>query len=142
MAHKHRKTRKYRGSRTCGWGRQGQHRGSGRKGGRGRGGLHDHKWVPPAPKYEGKHGFRPRRTVKEVKAINIDELNNLVDRLLQEGKLEKRDGKIMVDLSELGYDKLLGSGYPVKPLLIRVSAFSRKAAEKIKMKGGEVITAR
>ncbi|MEM2955643.1 MAG: 50S ribosomal protein L15, partial [Nitrososphaerales archaeon] len=62
-----RKTRKLRGSRTVGYGQVGQHRKSGSRGGKGKAGLHKHKWswtVKYAPNYFGRDEFKPpRRTV-------------------------------------------------------------------------------
>ena len=59
MPHKLRKIRKFRGSRTQGYGRIGQHRDSGSKGAR-KVGRHKHLWswvVTHAPGYSGKMGL-------------------------------------------------------------------------------------
>ncbi|MEM3921728.1 MAG: 50S ribosomal protein L15, partial [Nitrososphaerota archaeon] len=57
MGTRHRKSRKRRGSRTCGWGQIGQHRKSGSRGGHGHAGMHKHKWtwvLKHDPDYFGK----------------------------------------------------------------------------------------
>lgn len=43
-----------------------------------------------------------------------------------------------INLTELGYTKLLGTGKLTKPLTIEVEAFSKSAAEKVKAVGGEI----
>ena len=140
MARRHRKIRKLRGSRTCGWGIQGQHRRHGMIGGHGKAGIHKHKWVPPALKFLGKTGFKPPSSLRRrINVINIGGLDELVNTLLASKKLTKEQGKIVVNLAELGYDKLLGEGKVTKPLIVKASAFSEVAAKKIKESGGQVI---
>lgn len=73
MPHRKRKVRKKRGSRPHGYGRVGLHRGKGMRGGRGKAGLHKHKWsytVIYAPDHFGKRGFKPPRRV-EANIINL-----------------------------------------------------------------------
>jgi ribosomal protein L15 len=42
-------------------------------------------------------------------------------------------------LTSLGYTKLLGAGKVTKVLTVKVSSFSKAAAEKIRQAGGEII---
>lgn len=51
---------------------------------------------------------------------------------MNNGKTEKREEGIYIDLDELGYDKLSGRGQATHPLIIKVASISRSAAEKIK----------
>jgi len=138
MPHKLRKIRKKRGSRTCGYGRVGQHRKSGSKGYR-RAGRHKHGWtyvIKYEPEYFGKKGFTsPKSLRREVKAINVGELEEIAEKC--GGKTE--EGKILIDLKGLGYTKLLGSGKVRKPLIVKVASCSKSAAEKIEEAGGQVI---
>ncbi|MEM2816478.1 MAG: uL15 family ribosomal protein [Candidatus Bathyarchaeia archaeon] len=139
MPHSLRKTRKKRGSRTCGYGRVGQHRKSGSKGYR-RAGRHKHGWtyvITQEPDYFGKNGFTSPRSLKRAdKIINVGELNELAEKLqLKEGETP------FLDLDGLGYTKLLGKGRIVKPIKVKIAACSRSAAEKIKEAGGQVIAA-
>jgi len=96
MGTRHRKSRKRRGSRTCGWGQIGQHRKSGSRGGHGHAGMHKHKWtwvLKYDPDYFGKHGFyRPNR--REVKSMNLIQLSTLVENLERRGelKIDRRRG--------------------------------------------------
>ena len=137
------KVRKLRGSRTYGYGSHKKHRGGGSRGGRGKAGMHKHKWtyvVKYEPEHFGKRGFkRPSAVIKEEKAINLKELEALVEKLEKEGKVEKEEGRIKVNLSELGYDKLLGSGKIGKALVVEAKKFSKLAAEKIEKAGGKIV---
>ncbi|RLI26768.1 MAG: 50S ribosomal protein L15 [Candidatus Hecatellales archaeon] len=144
MPHRLRKTRWHRASRTCGWGRVGQHRKSGSRGGFGKAGLHKHKWtwtVKYAPNHFGKHGFRCP-TSREVKAINVGRLSELVEDLLAAGRLKPGEGgRVEVNLSELGFSKLLGGGKISRPLLVRAEAFTEEAERKIVEAGGQLVKA-
>jgi len=137
MPHKERKTRKMRGSRTHGYGRVGQHRDSGSKGQR-KVGRHKHLWsyvVTHEPDYFGKHGFTsPQSLKRKENTINIKQLNDLTAQTA----IEK--GKIKVNLTILGYTKLLGTGKITRQLIVSVPSCSKSAEEKIKKAGGQVLT--
>jgi len=139
MPHRLRKIRKKRGSRTCGYGRVGQHRKSGSKSYR-RAGRHKYLWtyvVKYEPEFFGKKGFTsPQSLRRTVKAINVGELIENIEKF--QPKVEK--GKIFVDLEKFGITKLLGSGRVTKPLVVKVASCSRTAAEKIREAGGQVLT--
>jgi large subunit ribosomal protein L15 len=137
MPHKERKTRKMRGSRTHGYGRIGQHRDAGSKGQR-KVGRHKHLWsyvVTHEPDYFGKHGFTsPQSLKRKENTINIKQLNELTTQTASE------KGKTSVNLTTLGYTKLLGTGKITKPLIVNVPSCSKTAEEKIKKAGGQVLT--
>jgi len=139
MPHKLRKTRKNRGTRTQGYGRIGQHRKTGSKGYR-KAGSHKHLWsyvTTYEPDYFGKHGFTSPKSLKnKEKTINIKKLDEISAKI----SIEK-EGKLHIDLTSLGYTKLLGTGKTTKPLIINVASCSKSADEKIKSAGGQVITA-
>jgi large subunit ribosomal protein L15 len=139
MPHRLRKARKNRGSRTQGWGRVGQHRRTGSKGRR-NAGRHKALWsyvIKYEPDYYSKVGFTSPKSLKhEVKIINVGTLNGIAAKL----STETQEDKIVVDLSALGYNKLLGTGRVTKPLVIRVASCSKSAAEKVKNAGGQVLT--
>jgi large subunit ribosomal protein L15 len=136
------KSRKLRGrTRTMGWGRIGQHRKKGSKGGRGAAGMLKHKesWMRKyAPGWIGKHGFTsPYQKKLEESSINLSQLEEMV----LENKIEgvSREGEIfVVDLSKAGIEKLLGTGKIEIPLKVIVSKASEKAIRKIQEAGGEV----
>ena len=144
MPHKDRKVRKQRGSRTHGYGQIGQHRsGGGGRGGHGKAGFDKHKWtyvLKYDPTYWEKKGFVSTRTLgKKVSIINVGKLDDLVDKLDSEKKLERKEKKIFLDLESLGYDKLLGTGKISKPLLVKVASYSEAASRKLEEAGGEIL---
>jgi large subunit ribosomal protein L15 len=138
-----RKFRKFRGQRSYGFGSHKKHRGGGSRGGRGKAGLHKHKWsytVKYEPDHFGKTGFkRPVKSVKEIRAINLRQLDQMAEKLLKEKIAEKEDEKIKIDVSKLGFQKVLGSGKLTKPLIIEANVFSKHAIKKIEEGGGKVV---
>ncbi len=125
-----REKKRRRGERTY-HGRHAKWRGAGSRGGRGNVSLHKHKmkWR------EREKGFKyPLR--REKRAINLDELNEIIKKMIEGGKLDRSN--IKLNLRELGYDKLLGRGNVEYPVFIEVEQASKKAIEKIIAKGGEV----
>ena len=143
MPTKDRKVRRQRGSRTHGWGQIGQHRARGGRGGTGKAGLDKHKWtyvIKHDPTYWEKKGFVSARTLgKTVNIINVGKLDDLADRLESEKKLERKEKKIFLDLESLGYDKLLGTGDVVKPMLVKVASCSESASRKLEEAGGAIL---
>ena len=139
MPHRLRKIRKKRGSRTHGWGRVGQHRGGGQRGGHGKAGFKKHKWtyvIKYEPDYFGKKGFTsPKSLKRKVNAINAGTLDEIAEKLST-----KKEGKLFIDLESLGYTKLLGTGKVTKPLTVKVPSCSKSAAEKIEEAGGQILT--
>ena len=139
MPHKLRKIRKKRGSRTQGYGRVGQHRKSGSKGMR-KAGRHKHGWsyvVRYEPDYFGKKGFTSPKSLRgKENIINLGKLDEIAEKIA----IKKDEGKIFVDLEKHGYTKLLGTGKVTKPIIVKVSSFSRLAAEKIGEAGGKVLS--
>jgi large subunit ribosomal protein L15 len=138
------KTRKLRGSRLYGYGKQRQHRRSGRGGGFGGAGVHKHWWTwytAHWPDYfgMGRRGFkRPR--VREINSINLGDIDRMIEELKQKGAVRIReDGKLEVDLSIAGYDKVLGKGRIDRPMVIKARTFSRIALERISQAGGEAV---
>jgi len=142
MGTRHRKSRKHRGSRTCGWGQIGQHRKTGSKGGHGNAGMHKHKWtwvLRYNRDYFGKHGFhRPNKPV--INSINLIQLSTIVENLEREGKVQTVKGLPVVNLAELGIRKLVAGGKIDKPLLVVVEKWSEKAEKTIKEAGGNLVT--
>ncbi len=108
MATRLRKSRKQRGTRFCGWGQIGQHRASGSRGGVGGAGKHKHfyiRTVMEEPDHFGHEQFHALRKSDVSKWINIKDLN----QLMKYSKVTE-EGKTVLDLEELGYEKLLGTG--------------------------------
>jgi len=143
LPHRLRKTRKLRGSRTMGYGRVGQHRKAGGRGGKGKAGGRKHFWIRTV-KYEPdryKHiGFKPPSALgTRPEAINIGELGDLVFRTFGAEGVRKEAEPLDLDLTGLGYGKLLGRGKLDIPLKLRVSAYTSRALEKVEAAGGEIV---
>jgi large subunit ribosomal protein L15 len=131
-----RKTRKYRGGRHCGWGQIGQHRASGHKGGLGQSGLHKHHFISMLltdPNHFGHDSTHPPHPNLVRKWASVRDLDDIFTKF---GKQES--GKKLIDLNELGYDKLLGGGQTKNAYVVKVEKFSASAEEKVKQSGGEV----
>src|SRR3990172_6496941 len=96
------KNRKQRGSKSHGWGSKKKHRGGGSQGGKGQSGMMKHKksWrIKYDPEHFGKVGFNIPYS-RKIKAISLKEIDIFA----------KRHNKREINVSELGYDKVLGSG--------------------------------
>jgi large subunit ribosomal protein L15 len=101
--------------------------------------MHKEKWswlVKYGEGWYGKHGFR-NPTTKLTSAISLRKLNELL--VSGSIKIKEIDGKKIVDLNELGYDKLLGGGIISVPVTIKVGKATDRAIQKVKQIGGEVI---
>lgn len=133
MPHKLRKTRKNRGSRTQGWGRIGQHRDAGSRPYR-KVGRHKHKWSyiqNVDPEYFSRSGFRSPQSLHRIENIlNVSKLDEIAQSA----------NSFTIDLTSMGYTKLLGSGKLTKALTVTVPACSAAAVKKIESAGGKVIT--
>ena len=138
MATRFRKSRRQRGTRYCGWGQVGQHRQSGSRGGVGAAGKHKHFWVRTVIEEPNHFGHTPSNTHNRnliKRWINIKDLDSV---FAKHGKANK-EGKIVLDLDSLGYEKLLGTGTPLGAYTLKVSKVSNGAKEKIEAAGGEVL---
>ena len=102
---------------------------------------HKKSWFSKyAPDHFSRSGFkRPGAVNKDVKTINVGKIDEFIDGWVKEGHAKKSDKGYAVNLKDLGYDKLLGSGRVTHPMAINVRACSESAKEKIKGAGGKVI---
>ena len=133
-----RNVRKFRGSRTCGWGQVSQHRESGSRGGRGQAGKHKHGWshtVRYEPDYFGKQGFHSLQ--RAVTTVNVGMLSEIVEKCDLADSIKKNKG--VMDLSQLGIGKLLGQGKIGSPIIVRVNKYSQSALKKIEEAGGQIL---
>ena len=138
MATMNRKTRKLRCSRTCGWGQVAQHRASGHKGGLGKSGMLKHHFstmLKEFPDHFGHDSTHPPHPNIIKKWTSVRELDDL---FANSGKDEQ--GKKIIDLVGLGYDKLLGGGQVKNAYTVKIKQFTKSAQEKVKQAGGEVLT--
>jgi large subunit ribosomal protein L15 len=137
MATRLRKSRRQRGTRFCGWGQIGQHRASGSRGGVGGAGKHKHffiRTVIEEPDHFGHEQFHALRKSDVSKWLNIKDLNQLIKH-----SKATEEGKIVLDLNELGYGKLLGVGQVDAAFTIKINKVSKSAKDKITQAGGEVL---
>jgi len=135
------RTKKFRGKRTHGRGKK-SGRGGGIIGGRGQSGLCKTGKIGML-KYDRHHwgrvGFkRPQCVVKANSTINVSELAANIGRFVEAGFAKEEGGKYSVDLTEAGYDKLLGCGNIDFAVDVTVAETSAKAKEKIEAAGGSI----
>jgi|TARA_Y100001970_G_scaffold281831_1_gene393413 large subunit ribosomal protein L15 len=129
------------GSRTRGRGHK-KGRGAGLRGGRGNAGCHKTKRImyERVGRVWGAHGFkRPQTVVMANNAINLKVIEENASEWVDQGNASKKGKIVSIDLKEMGYDKLLGTGVPSQAYKITISAASAKAVEKVEAAGGEVI---
>ena len=123
------KANKHRGRcRTHGRGHKAG-RGAGKRGGRGRAGMNKHRVmtrIKYMPGHWGMHGFNRHPKLRKV---------NVSINLLEVSQMAEGDS---IDLTEMGYDKLLGSGRIDRALNITVGSASARAIEKVEAAGGSV----
>jgi large subunit ribosomal protein L15 len=146
VVRKEKKSRKLRGrTRTMGWGRVGQHRKSGSRGGFGAVGFHKHKWIwviKYAPNWYGKHGFvsvQQIRKYRKIRVINVGELDELAKTMLMKNIAVKEGDLIVIDTIQMGYDKVLGEGKVTLPLKVIAKEVTETAKKKIEEAGGTVV---
>lgn len=136
------RSRKYRGSRTHGWGAGKKHRGKGNVGGKGYA-WDKHLWVQMLkydPDHFGKHGFKSiyKKETAPPSIVNVGWLDEAAELLLQQKLAEKEGNKIKIEAAKVGASKILGSGKVKRPLIIVCDGCSKIAKEKIEKAGGEV----
>ncbi|MGZ7095191.1 MAG: uL15m family ribosomal protein [Methanobacterium sp.] len=143
MIRRTRKIRKLRGSRTVGGGCSKKRRGAGHRGGRGNAGLHKSKWtctVKFDKKHFGKYGFkRPPKSISKFNTVNLEYLDQKSEELVEQGLAHKKNNTIEIDVTDLGYNKVLGKGRINRPLVIKSPKFSSQAKQKIEEAGGEIV---
>jgi len=129
-----------------GWGQIGQHRKHGEKGGRNVG-KHKHLWsyvLRYEPDYFGKSGFKTPQGItgeSNPNTINIAQMDQIIDKQTRTKTITKKRGKPYIDLTSLGYQKLLAKGKLTKPAIIKINKWSESAAKKIEEAGGQLIGA-
>ncbi len=91
--------------------------------------------------YFGYKGFkRPQQCQVIQNIINLSDIEKNLKRFIAEENLQE-NSPITINLTALGYDKLLGSGRITHPVEIIVGAYSETAAKKIESAGGRIQTA-
>lgn len=137
-----RKLKKLRGRRTHGRGCVKRGRGSGERAGRGTSGGHKQKWsyvLRYMPDYFGKHGF-VRHNREEVLALNVGDIDEIIEKLAEDGVASVEGSVYKVDLSKLGVSKVLGKGKVTRPMEVSAEAFSESAKKKLEEAGGKAVS--
>jgi len=78
------------------------------------------------PDHFGRDPFRPPGHPKPTTWVNVGDLDSLAK------------GGRLIDLSSMGFDKLLGSGAVTGSYEVSVASFTKKAQAKIEAAGGKV----
>src|SRR3989338_4105398 len=145
VVYRQKKRVKYRGkgSGTHGGGARKKRRGAGSRGGRGNAGTGKragHKKAGMKTRRLGQHGFTSIREVSSrFDTLNVGYFTSLkVRTLLQQGKAVQQGDQVVINLTELGYGKLLGTGSTTLKLKLIVNQWSAQAEEKIKAAGGSL----
>jgi large subunit ribosomal protein L15 len=146
------KIRKQRGSRTCGYGKVGQHRKTGQRAGRGK----TTQWNKsmksyyfkqkelgfPDPDWDfGSKGFkRPQDMVRlsKINAVNIKDLDSKIEKLVEQKKATKSGNTYAINLKDINVQKILGRGEINKKINVTVNKASERAIQKIEAAGGKV----
>ncbi len=144
------KSRNQRGKRTHGWGMGKKHRGAGNRGGRGRAGLGKRgaqkKTLPlsqgkkPVGKIANNNtGMKVVRKNALIRnTINLSNLSNKIEGWVKSENAKKTKETYSIDLSKLGYDKLLSDGELNKKINVNIASYSVKAKEKLEAAGGKI----
>ena len=133
-----------RGSNAHGWGSSKKHRGSGNRGGKGkagsgkRGSSKRMLITGGASGAFGKHGFNPHKQ-SAVKAVTIGYIQDRLNSLVEQGVVKKEKDIYVLNLEDMGYDKLLSRGTVVKKFKITAKYASQGVVDRVKESGGEVV---
>ena len=142
-ATRQKKNKKQRGSHTHGWGAKKKHRGAGHRGGRGnagtgkRGDANKSK-IWDQKKYFGRHGFKKLSPSFKAVPINVSQIQEKLEKYVEQKLIEKKGDSYIIDVKQLGYNTVLGSGKITAKMEITAEKFSAKAEEKILTAGGKV----
>lgn len=137
------KSSRQRGYTTHGWGSMKKHRGAGHRGGRGRAGS-GKRGDQKKPRYWkskktfGKFGFKSKSRVPDMTPINLKTIDDRIESLVIKGVAKLDNGTYTLNLSDIGYNKLLSTGKVTRKLIITTDFATEKAVDKVKKAGGEV----
>jgi large subunit ribosomal protein L15 len=146
VVNKNKKKAKHRGHNTHGHGASKKHRGAGSRGGRGNAGTGKRAGQKKAGLKNFKlgkiKGFLRRRGLHRENTINVGCFTSkTIEKYVQAGQAKKEGAFYVLDLTALGYYKLLGTGSTDLKLRVSVVKCSAQAVEKVKAAGGEVLGA-
>jgi len=139
---KKKKSIRFRGDRSHGYGSHKKHRGSGHRGGHGMAGTGkraDSKktMIWKDVNYFGRHGFVSKNITK-IKSLNLFYIETHLDLLVKNGVAKKEGDTYNINLKDLKCNKLLGSGTVTKKYNITTDFASASAVEKVQEAKGKV----
>ena len=70
--------------------------------------------------------------IKKISAVNLKYLEEQADKLIAQGKASKDGDAIVIDVTELGYDKVLAKGKMTKAYKISAPNSQHLQLEKLK----------
>lgn len=144
-ANTRKKVTKQRGATTHGFGSMKKNRGAGNRGGRGnagsgkRGDANKPYFRVKLKKELGKFGFSNNKYRQFYEPVNLYYLENSFETLKSKGFIKENSGLFSLDVSKLGFNKLLGTGKPTRKYEIIVDYASKSAIEKVTALGGKVV---
>jgi large subunit ribosomal protein L15 len=128
---------KFLGTRSFGGGNKKTRRGGGTRGGRGKSGRGKHKFsyvTAYEQGYFGKHGFVRHSSKFKTDDVPVAHLYDITTKAAR-GELEKKDGRYHYDFK----GKILATGHITIPVVVKAFSWSKKAEERIKAAGGELL---
>ncbi len=128
-------------SGSHGYGSSKKNRGAGNRGGRGNAGSgkkgQSKRLTKEGVQELGERGFNSRQP--EQNAINLRDIDQRIDDMVEEGLVEEDGGKLVLDLDDIGYEKVLGKGHLNREVEIHAESFSSSAERKIEEADGEAV---
>ena len=70
--------------------------------------------------------------------MNVGELDERVETFLTDGLAKRVGNGIVINLNDLGIEKLLGSGKVTHLLIVKAESWSDAATRKIEKAGGQI----
>lgn len=141
---KRKKNSRQRATTTHGWGSMKKHRGAGNRGGRGnagsgkRGDAKKPTFRVKLKRELGRHGFSNAAGRTVFKPVNIYYIENSFETLLAQKYITENKGIYVLDVADIGFNKLLATGKVSRKYEITVGYASEKAIEKIEAAKGKV----
>ncbi len=128
-------------SGSHGYGSSKKNRGAGNRGGRGNAGSgkkgQSKRLTKEGVQELGERGFNSRQP--EQNAINLRDIDQRIDDMVEEGLVEEDGGKLVLDLDDIGYEKVLGKGHLNREVEIHAESFSSSAERKIEEADGQAV---
>lgn len=88
----------------------------------------------------GKTGFKRHNSIQKVnRTITLAQIERLFDSWLAAGKIKEEKGAYVLNIRDLGFDKVLGTGMLTRPINVVSPSFAASAKAKIEEAGGKAI---